>query len=132
MSNYVASESNERHKSYKTGMNRRAEDEGNEDEEKILDLPFGREFADFDDCYQAFAYCSELKSMTIPDSLQSVGNNAFHQCSKLVPSNIDVDYDTDEEEEEEYYQSDEDEDQLGRIDTTPEVVAYLRAQQNQF
>ncbi|GMH74114.1 hypothetical protein TrLO_g4788 [Triparma laevis f. longispina] len=37
----------------------------------------------------AFSSCSELKSMTIPDSLQTLGFMVFWRCSKLVPSNID-------------------------------------------
>ncbi|GMI05831.1 hypothetical protein TrLO_g362 [Triparma laevis f. longispina] len=36
---------------------------------------------------QAFLNCSELKSMTIPDSLQTLGIQVFYACSKLVPSN---------------------------------------------
>ncbi|GMH60114.1 hypothetical protein TrLO_g12423 [Triparma laevis f. longispina] len=40
--------------------------------------------------YAAFGNCTELKSMTIPDSLQSYGEKVFHGCSKLVPSNLDV------------------------------------------
>ncbi|GMH78157.1 hypothetical protein TL16_g07693 [Triparma laevis f. inornata] len=39
MSKSVASESNEDHKSRGTGGKRRAEDEGKEDEEGIIDLP---------------------------------------------------------------------------------------------
>ncbi|GMH78712.1 hypothetical protein TrLO_g1456 [Triparma laevis f. longispina] len=38
----------------------------------------------------AFCGCSELKSMTIPDSLQTFGRSVFCMCDKLVPSNIDV------------------------------------------
>ncbi|GMI16770.1 hypothetical protein TrLO_g12399 [Triparma laevis f. longispina] len=38
----------------------------------------------------AFSSCSELKSMTIPDSLQTLGSQVFCDCSKLVPSNIDI------------------------------------------
>ena len=34
----------------------------------------------------AFGYCSELKSMTIPDSLQTPAEDVFPGCSKLVPS----------------------------------------------
>ncbi|GMH86225.1 hypothetical protein TL16_g10478 [Triparma laevis f. inornata] len=36
----------------------------------------------------AFLGCWELKSMTIPDSLQTLGDAVFCFCSKLVPSNI--------------------------------------------
>ena len=42
--------------------------------------------------------CSELTSMTIPDSLQTFGFFAFFDCSKLVPSNIDVNNDVDDED----------------------------------
>ncbi|GMI09464.1 hypothetical protein TrVE_jg9978 [Triparma verrucosa] len=40
----------------------------------------------------AFANCSEIKSMTIPESLQAkgIGNRCFLRCSKLNPSNMDV------------------------------------------
>ncbi|GMI18723.1 hypothetical protein TrLO_g4591 [Triparma laevis f. longispina] len=38
----------------------------------------------------AFYRCYELKTMTIPDSLQTIGVNVFRNCSKLVPFNIDV------------------------------------------
>ncbi|GMH50580.1 hypothetical protein TrLO_g14021 [Triparma laevis f. longispina] len=38
----------------------------------------------------AFAYCSQLKSMTIPNSLQKLGNYVFYNSSKLVPSIIDI------------------------------------------
>ncbi|GMH70442.1 hypothetical protein TL16_g05408 [Triparma laevis f. inornata] len=37
-----------------------------------------------------FHGCSELKSMTIPDSLQTFGYNVFCECFKPVPSSIDV------------------------------------------
>jgi hypothetical protein len=36
----------------------------------------------------AFYYCSELKSLKLPSSVQSAGDNAFWNCSKLVPSTI--------------------------------------------
>ncbi|GMH80656.1 hypothetical protein TL16_g08639 [Triparma laevis f. inornata] len=39
---------------------------------------------------EAFHNCSELKSMTIPDSLQTLGLQVFRKCFKLFPSNIDV------------------------------------------
>ncbi|GMH82812.1 hypothetical protein TL16_g09387 [Triparma laevis f. inornata] len=55
----------------------------------------------------AFHGCLELKSMTIPDSLQTFAKGVFWFCPKLVPANIDV----------------------GRYDTTPKVVAYLRSLQ---
>ncbi|GMH77644.1 hypothetical protein TL16_g07480 [Triparma laevis f. inornata] len=62
---------------------------------------------------EAFYGCSELKLMTIPDSLQTLGYGVFHECFKIVPSNIDVrEYDDDDEE---------------LLDTTSEVVNYLRA-----
>ncbi|GMH71773.1 hypothetical protein TrLO_g12 [Triparma laevis f. longispina] len=35
--------------------------------------------------------CSELRSTTIPDSLQTLGGHIFHGCSKLVPSDISTD-----------------------------------------
>ncbi|GMH90532.1 hypothetical protein TL16_g11795 [Triparma laevis f. inornata] len=57
----------------------------------------------------AFHRCSELKSMTIPDSLQTLDDYVFVECSKLVPFSIDA--------------SDDD------IDTTSEVVAHLRSKQ---
>ncbi|GMI08717.1 hypothetical protein TrLO_g2335 [Triparma laevis f. longispina] len=38
----------------------------------------------------AVSECSELKSMTIPDSLQTFGSNVFFKCSKLVPSSINT------------------------------------------
>ena len=62
--------------------------------------------------------------MMIPDSLQTLGNNVFHRCSKLVPSYIDVDYDT-EDEEDEYENG-------FRIDSTPQVVAHLLYVQPEF
>ena len=55
-----------------------------------------------------FEGCSELKSMTIPDSLQLLGKLIFNGCFKLVPSNIDVSYPN---------------------NATSEVVAHLRFQQ---
>ena len=58
----------------------------------------------------AFRRCSELKSKTIPDSLQTLwSQSVFLGCSKLVPSSIDV--------------SNEDD------DTTSEFIAHLRLQQ---
>ncbi|GMH77098.1 hypothetical protein TrLO_g9103 [Triparma laevis f. longispina] len=57
----------------------------------------------------AFANCSELKSMTIPDSLQTLRPNVFWNCSKLVPASIAVSYNS---------------------DVSP-VVAHLRLKQNQ-
>ncbi|GMH75288.1 hypothetical protein TL16_g06710 [Triparma laevis f. inornata] len=38
----------------------------------------------------AFSECPELKSLTIPDSLQTLGFLVFCACFKLVPSNIDA------------------------------------------
>ncbi|GMI09046.1 hypothetical protein TrLO_g3196 [Triparma laevis f. longispina] len=64
---------------------------------------------------EAFAYCDELKSMTIPYSLQTFSTDDFLECFKLVSSNIDVG-DIDENGEE-------------IPDPTFEVVAYLRSQQ---
>ncbi|GMH60654.1 hypothetical protein TrLO_g895 [Triparma laevis f. longispina] len=58
---------------------------------------------------QAFCECSELNSMTIPDSLQRLGTHVFFFCSKLVPSNIIVNNTT--------------------IDSTSKVVAHFRSQQ---
>ena len=40
--------------------------------------------------HEAFCHCYKLKSMTIPDSLQTFDYAVFTHCSKLVPSNIDV------------------------------------------
>ncbi|GMH52704.1 hypothetical protein TL16_g01292 [Triparma laevis f. inornata] len=37
-----------------------------------------------------FRGCWELKSMTIPESLQMLGRDCFRGCDKLVPSSIDV------------------------------------------
>ena len=56
--------------------------------------------------FRAFAGCSELKSMTIPDSLQTIGKQVFHECLKLVPSTISL------------------------YNNTSEVIAHLCAQQN--
>ncbi|GMH60952.1 hypothetical protein TrLO_g13651 [Triparma laevis f. longispina] len=57
-----------------------------------------------------FYACKELKSVTIPDSLQTLGRDVFLECFKLVPSSIDVNnFDN---------------------DTTSEVVAYLLSQQS--
>ena len=43
--------------------------------------------------------CTELKSMTVPDSLQTLGYYVFFFCSRLVPSTINVgeeqEYDSD-------------------------------------
>jgi len=36
----------------------------------------------------SFAYCNELKSITIPNSVQSIGNTAFYQCYDLTSINI--------------------------------------------
>ena len=58
----------------------------------------------------AFYNCRELKSMTIPDSLQTLGDSVFVWCDKLVPSNIDVG--------------------LCASDSTTEVVAHLRSLKN--
>ncbi|GMH90200.1 hypothetical protein TL16_g11694 [Triparma laevis f. inornata] len=57
----------------------------------------------------AFSECPELKLMTIPDSLQTIHrfSRTFHDCFKLVPSNMDI-YDSDG------------------------VITYLRSKQNQF
>ena len=57
----------------------------------------------------AFGDCLELKSMTIPDSLQTLDDKVFINCSKLVPSNISV--------------------RTWNNDTTTEVIAHLRSQQ---
>ncbi|GMH86887.1 hypothetical protein TL16_g10683 [Triparma laevis f. inornata] len=60
-----------------------------------------------------FQLCSELKSMTIPDSLQTLRDTVFADCSKPVPSNINVNSYVNNKPN----------------DTTSEVVACLRAQQ---
>ncbi|GMH72212.1 hypothetical protein TrLO_g7149 [Triparma laevis f. longispina] len=60
--------------------------------------------------WDAFAFCVELKSVLIPDSLQILGGNVFGNCYNLVPSNIDVQDDGPDD----------------NIDTTSEVIAYLR------
>ncbi|GMH83348.1 hypothetical protein TL16_g09567 [Triparma laevis f. inornata] len=63
----------------------------------------------------AFQFCSELKSMTIPDSLQTLGWSVFWSCFNLVPSNINVEISG--------------VDNNGEEDPTSEVIAYLRSQQ---
>ena len=40
----------------------------------------------------AFNSCTSLREMKVPDSLQTFGLNVFRNCSKLVPSDIDVDW----------------------------------------
>ncbi|GMH73653.1 hypothetical protein TrST_g7186 [Triparma strigata] len=62
--------------------------------------------------YAAFGYCSELKSMTIPDSLQALGDDVFINCLELAPSHIDV-YD--------YADSDSDEDDDPKHDVSWEI-----------
>ncbi|GMH57117.1 hypothetical protein TrLO_g11437 [Triparma laevis f. longispina] len=54
--------------------------------------------------------------MTIPESLQKFGKFVLDNCSKLVPSNINVSYDRDEDDDAGY-------------DATPDVVAHLRSKQ---
>ncbi|GMH62127.1 hypothetical protein TL16_g03410 [Triparma laevis f. inornata] len=61
---------------------------------------------------QAFTRCLKLKSMTIPDSLQTLSEEVFFACSKLVPSNVDV--------------------RDWQNDTTSEVGAHLRSLQSSF
>ena len=56
----------------------------------------------------AFAGCDELESMTIPDSLQKVGDDVFVYSSKLVPSSIDIN------------------DEINENDVTSKVIAHLR------
>ena len=58
---------------------------------------------------KTFYYGNELSSMTIPDSLQTLGDSVFYRSSKLVPSNIEV------------------RDKFN--DTTSEVVAHLSSKQ---
>jgi len=36
----------------------------------------------------AFAYCSKLKSVEIPDSVTSIGDGAFMSCSLLEKINV--------------------------------------------
>ena len=58
---------------------------------------------------RAFAWCDELKSMMIPDSLWKVGEHVFVECYKLVPSHVDEDL----------------RDSFYVEDATSEVVGYL-------
>ncbi|GMH78357.1 hypothetical protein TL16_g07768 [Triparma laevis f. inornata] len=60
----------------------------------------------------AFVRCSELKSMTISDSLQTFGADVLYKCSKLVSSSIKIDN---------KFKS--------YSDKTSAAVAYLRSQQ---
>ncbi|GMI12332.1 hypothetical protein TrLO_g13336 [Triparma laevis f. longispina] len=39
-----------------------------------------------------FAGCTELTSMTIPDSLQTFGKSVFSGCRKLFPTNFNVNF----------------------------------------
>ena len=41
--------------------------------------------------YEAFAYCSSLTSVTIPNSVTSIGDNAFYDCSGLTSVTINSD-----------------------------------------
>ncbi|GMH84974.1 hypothetical protein TrVE_jg5108 [Triparma verrucosa] len=69
----------------------------------------------------AFLVCSKLKSMTIPDSLQTLGHDVFKNCFKLVPYHIDVGHhDNDSESDEERV----------NIDVTSEVISHLRSLQS--
>ncbi|GMI14710.1 hypothetical protein TrLO_g12516 [Triparma laevis f. longispina] len=114
MSKSAASESNEHNKSQEMSGKRGEEDELNDNEEGILKIPLAESLSistvvstvsattdhlvnvhllhtnlqELDD--EAFGACSELKLMTIPDSLQKFGDGVFVRCFKLVPSNIDV------------------------------------------
>ncbi|GMH61421.1 hypothetical protein TrLO_g8742 [Triparma laevis f. longispina] len=64
---------------------------------------------DFKRLLVGFVMGIQLKSMTIPDSLQTLGYSVFVYCDKLGPSNIDIsDFD---------------------VNTTPEAIAYLHSQQ---
>ena len=36
----------------------------------------------------SFAYCNDLKSVTLPDSIISIGGNAFYNCSNLTKINL--------------------------------------------
>ena len=38
----------------------------------------------------AFMHCTELTSMTIPDSLQTFGGDVFYECFNLVLSHVDI------------------------------------------
>ena len=38
----------------------------------------------------AFSTCTSLREMKVPDSLQTFGEYVFLECSKLVPSDINV------------------------------------------
>ena len=58
--------------------------------------------------YSAFYGCSELKSMTIPDALQTLGRMVYKECSKLIPSGIYLPYNCDDNA----------------------IIAYLGSQQN--
>ena len=46
----------------------------------------GNNVADIGD--RAFAYCSNLRSVTIPDSVAAIGRNAFHYCTNLTSISI--------------------------------------------
>ncbi|GMH50577.1 hypothetical protein TL16_g06503 [Triparma laevis f. inornata] len=69
---------------------------------------------------RAFCDCEELKSMTIPDSLQTLGEHVFLGCFNLVPSSIDV-HDTIEDIF--------DDDVTDKVDVTDTVVVYLATKQ---
>ncbi|GMH65148.1 hypothetical protein TL16_g04127 [Triparma laevis f. inornata] len=66
--------------------------------------------------------------MTIPGSLQTLGNHVFHGCINLVPANINIQPDDDVDDYEDDYEGDYEGD-YEDDDVTTEVVSYLRDQQ---
>ena len=38
----------------------------------------------------AFSNCTNLREMKVPHSLQTFGSSVFYNCSKLVPSEINI------------------------------------------
>lgn len=43
----------------------------------------GREFTIVEICDRSFQYCQKIKTLSIPDSVKSIGNCAFEGCTKL-------------------------------------------------